>query len=218
MLIRVVSHFRDKINPHGIDELIRIDGLPDDLMFRKKDGKTYLKFPWEIDVDANIPVFIREHCSPMDITEDLPREKNEATGVWQSPSDTRHILGVKVSLDSTPGQEMWKSVERILDRGTSRDMKVPSPIPVANDQKESFSLEAKDIPVVILKPEIVSVSETKTVASSPAPVVAIEPFNAPKVVDETFTCGVCQKIFDKQRGLWMHERKTRHKVKEPIAV
>src|ERR1700681_1542697 len=110
-------------------------------MFRKLDGKTYLRVPFERDIDANIPKEIREHCSPVDITEDLPREKNEATGQWQTPSDTVHMLGVRLNLDTTPGMEMWRKIERILDRGTSRDQKIPEPSVVAPDQKSAFFLE-----------------------------------------------------------------------------
>jgi len=213
MLIRVISHFH-KRNMHGIDELIRIENLPEDMIFRKKDGKTYLVHPWERDIDANIPKDIREHCTPIDITEDLPREKNESTGSWQTPSDTIRILGVRLNLDSTPGMEMWKKIERIIDRGTSRDQKIPAPVVVAPDQKSAFFLEAKDIPVVILKPEILTPSQTSTA-------VAV-PFVPPKIetnLAQMFECGVCKKEFDSQRGLWMHERKTRHKVKEePVAV
>lgn len=214
MLIRVVAHFHRK-NSHGIDELIRIDGLPDDLMFRHKDGKRYLRAPWERDIDANIPVHIREHCAPVDVTEDFPREKNESTGIWQTPSDTRKMLGVKLSLDTTPGLEMWKQVERILDRGTSRDAKIPAPVVVAPDQRSQFALDARDIPVVILKPEIVvpAVSQTETVVESPAPVVEVAVKSS-----EDFECGVCHKGFNAQRGLWMHERKTRHKVAAPVAA
>ena len=212
MLIRVVSHFHKK-NTHGIDELIRIENLPDDLMFRKKGDKTYLVAPWERDIDANIPKEIREHCTPVEITEDLPREKNEATGVWQIPVDTVTILGVRLNLDSMPGTEMWRKLERILDRGTSRDMKIPEPAVVAPDQKSPFALEAKDIPVVILKPEVV-VTQT-------AVAVPVEPPQVEVKIEEPvqmFECGVCHKEFSAQRGLWMHERKTRHKVKEPVAV
>ena len=42
MLIRVCAHFTEGANMQGIDEMIRIDGLPDDLMFRFKNGKRYL--------------------------------------------------------------------------------------------------------------------------------------------------------------------------------
>jgi hypothetical protein len=215
VLIRIVSHFHKK-NTHGIDELIRIDNLPDDLMFWHRDGRTYLKIPWERDIDTNIPKSIREHCTPMDITEDLPREKNEATGQWQTPSDTIRILGVKLNLDSTPGAEMWVKLQRILDRGTSRDQRIPEPAVVAPDQKSDFFLEAKDIPVVILKPESPSVS-TVTAVLNPVepPKVDVTVEDSPR---QMFECGVCHKEFDAQRGLWMHERKTRHKVKEPAVA
>jgi hypothetical protein len=215
MLIRIISHFHKK-NTHGIDELIRIENLPDDMMFTRKDGRVYLRSPWTRDVDANIPKEIREHCTPMDITEDLPREKNEATGAWQTPSDTVRILGVRLDLDSTPGMETWKKLQRILDRGTSRDQKVPEPAVVAPDQKSAFALEAHEIPVVILKPEVAVPAQTVTAVAVP-----VEP---PKVVVKVeepvqmFECGVCHKEFNAQRGLWMHERKTRHKVKEPAVA
>lgn len=209
MLIRVCAHFR-RANMHGIDELIRIDGLPDDLMFRLKDGKRYLRSPWEPDLDVNIPHDIREHCTPLDITEDMPREKNEATGLWQTPSDTKRILGVRIQLDNNPGREMWKQIERILDRGTPRDQKIPVPAMVAPNQKDPFNLESRDIPVVNLQPEGISKIATVTVSSAA---------EVPATFDQTpqkFTCGVCNKEFNAQRGLWMHERKTRHKVKEPV--
>ena len=211
-MLRIVSHFH-KQNTHGIDELIRIDGLPDDMMFRRKDGKVYLQSPWERDVDANIPKDIREHCTPIDITEDLPREKNEATGVWQIPSDTVRILGVKLNLDSTPGMEMWRKLERIIESGTPREQRIPRPAVVAPDQKSPFFLEAKDIPVVILKSEVVTTTATAVSA----------PFNPPKIDVEVsppqmFECGECKKEFSAQRGLWMHERKMRHKSKEPVVA
>lgn len=220
MLIRVISHFHKK-NTHGIDELIRIDGLPDDFMFRRSNGKVYLKAPWERDIDANIPVVIREHCTPMDITENLPREKNEATGLWQEPTDTIRILGVRLNLDITPGMEAWKKLQRILDRDTPRDQKVPEPAVVAPNMTDPFFLEAKDIPVVILRQEIVAplFQQTVTVSTIPTPEIKMEvKVEEPAPPPQMFECGVCHKEFSAQRGLWMHERKTRHKVKEPVAV
>jgi hypothetical protein len=210
VLFRIISHFHKK-NTHGIDELIRIDNFPDELMFRREGTKTFLVYPFERDIDANIPKDIREHCTPTDITENLPREKNESTGQWQTPVDIIRILGVRLNLDSTPGMEMWQKIQRILDKDTPRDQRVPEPAVVAPDMKSPFALEAKDIPVVTLRTEI-----------KVAPVIAV-PFNPPKVeevVDEQlFVCGVCKKEFKAQRGLWMHERKTRHKVKEePVAA
>jgi hypothetical protein len=215
MLIRICSHFH-KQNNHGIDELIRIDGLPDDLIFRREEGKVFLRVPFEKDIDANIPKEIREHCTPIDITENLPREKNEATGQWQTPSDTIRILGVKLDLDSTPGMETWKKLQRILERDTPRDQKVPSPAVVAPDMTSPFFLEAKDIPVVVLRQEVVQPQiVTHTVVTVPVEVPKME---IKTEEPHKFECGVCHKNFGQQRGLWMHERKTRHKVKEPVAA
>lgn len=185
-------------------------------MFRREGDKTFLASPFERDIDANIPKDIREHCSPMDITENLPREKNEATGQWQTPSDTIRLLGVRLNLDSTPGMEMWQKIQRILDRDTPRDQRVPEPAVVAPDMKSPFALEAKDIPIVTLK------SEVKAPALSVATTVSV-PFNPPAIKVEVcdlqmFQCGVCKKEFKAQRGLWMHERKTRHKATEPVAA
>jgi len=218
MLIRICSHFH-KQNTHGIDELIRIEGLPEDFIFRRSGNKLFLKAPWERDIDANIPKEIREHCTPVDITENLPREKNEATGEWQEPSDTIRILGVKLNLDSTPGMETWKQLQRILDRDTPRDQKVPVPAVVAPNMTDPFYLEAKDIPVVILRQEVrapVIITETTVTSAVPVPEMTIEVASEPK--PDKFECGVCHKKFDAQRGLWMHERKTRHKVKEPVVA
>ena len=209
MLLRIVSHFH-KQNTHGIDELIRIDGLPEDFFFFRKDGNLFLKSPWERDIDVNIPKSVREHCEPFEITESLPREKNEATGQWQIPVDKITVLGVKLNLDSTPGMETWKQLQRILDRDTPRDQQVPQPARVAPDMNSAFYLEASDIPVVSLRKEVIQPRiETQTVSSA---VVS-------DIAPSKFECGVCQKSFAVQRGLWMHERKTRHKVKEePVAA
>jgi len=219
MLIRLVSHAR-KGNPNLIDELIRIEGLPEDMLFRFRDGKKYLKSPWEPDADINIPHHIREHCDPMDITVDLPPEKNEVTGVLQRPVDTFRILGVKLVMDNNPGKEMWTQIERILDMATPRDKKVPVPAIVAQNHRDQFFLESKDIPVCDLRPPKMEVPVTvSTAVKVEIPVI---PFNPPNVDESVkpvkFTCGVCHKIFGQQRGLWMHERKTRHKAKEPVAV
>lgn len=204
MLIRIVSHFT-KANKHGIDELIRIDGLPDDMMFTRRNGKVYLKSPWEKDIDVNIPKNIRGACNPMDISEDLPREKNEVSGNWQNPTDTRTVLGVKLNLDIQPGLEMWKRIQRILEHSVPRDMKIPVPRPVAPDQKENFDLEESDIPVVII--------DSSEKVEVPVPVAVVE-----EVKKTIFTCGICSKEFNAQRGLWMHERKKRHKVNDPVAA
>lgn len=220
MLIRLVSHATRR-NSNLIDELIRIDGLPEDMVYRFSNGKRYLKSPWEPDIDANIPRHIREHCEPVVITEDLPPERNQVTGELQKPTDTKTILGVRLNLDNNPGKEVWEQITRILEHSIPRDMKIPLPAIVAPNQKDAFSLEAKDIPVVDLRPP--KVQPTITVAT-PA-VVQIQPvvaFNPPKAEEPiqpvVFTCGVCKKSFEAQRGLWMHERKTRHKVKEAVAV
>jgi hypothetical protein len=210
MLIRVTARFH-KQNSHGIDEMICIKGLPDDLMFRHKEGRTYLRFPWEMDIDANIPIHIRELCDPMDISEDMPHEKNEVTGQWQNPTDTRRVLGVKISLDHTPGTEMWRQVERILEHETPRDRKLPTPVKVAPDQKSPFALELKDIPVVILRAALVIVSDTKTVAEEPPVIIKTE-------TKIPFQCAVCSKTFSELRGLLMHGRRMRHKAPEPVAA
>lgn len=219
MLIRLVAHAH-KGNPNLIDELIRIDGLPDNLLYHFKDGKCYLMPPWEPDIDANIPKHIREHCQRVEITRDLPPERNEITGVMQRPSDTFTILGVKINLDNTPGKEMWAQIERILDMGTPRDRKVPTPRVVAPNQKDAFFLDAEDIPVCDLRPPKIEVpvttSEAVKVEIPVAPVPAPAPAAPP--VHRVYTCGVCQKSFVAERGLWMHERKMRHKVQEPVAV
>jgi len=207
LLIRIVSHFY-RGNKHGIDELIRIDGLPYDMLFIRRNGKTYLRPPWERDADVNIPKHIRGACTPMEISEDLPKEKNEVTGQWQAPTDTYTVLGVKLNLDIQPGYEMWQRIQRILEHSVPRDMKIPVPKPVAPDQKVPFSLEESDIPVVVIA------SQEAVKAAIPEPVASVETPNAPNV----FKCGVCKREFDKQRGLWMHERNKRHKNTEPVAA
>jgi hypothetical protein len=146
----------------------------------------------------------------MDISEDLPREKNETTGQWQNPTDTRRILGVKISLDHTPGTEMWRQVERIIDRDTPRDKKLPAPVKVAPDQKSPFALEVSDIPVVTL-PAALIIVENKTTSEAVSPVLKTE-------TKIPFQCAVCQKTFDELRGLLMHGRRMRHKAPEPVAA
>lgn len=212
MLIRLCAHF-SRQNMNGIDELIRIDGLPEALLFRAKDGKRYLNAPWEIDPDMNIPSYIREHCEPTEITIDLPKERDGVTGLLQTPVDTVRVLGVRLQLDNNPGKEMWAQIERIIEGHTPNDKKIPKPAVVAPNQKDPFFLEAKDIPVVDLRPAKL----VPLVTASSAPVAVFNPVIKTET-PEVFTCGVCQKSFGAQRGLWMHERKTRHKVKEPVAV
>jgi hypothetical protein len=211
MLLRLCSHHTRR-NMNGIDEMISILGLPETMLFRFKGESRYLNDPWEIDAPVNIPVSIRSVCEPVEITVDLPKERNEVTGVLQSPTDKITILGVRIRMDNNPGKELWAKIERLIEAATPNDKKIPFPKPVAPNQKEAFFLEAGDIPVVDLRPA--KAPETVTVSTATVAVIPDIPVKAP----ETFQCAVCQKSFGQQRGLWMHERKMRHKAKEPVAA
>jgi hypothetical protein len=209
VLIRLSAH-HSRRNMNGIDEMIAIQGLPDDLIFRFHEGKRYLKGPWEIDPEKNIPKHIREHCETFDIAVDLPKERNEMTGTLQMVTDTVQAIGFRIALDNNPGKELWARIERLIEGHTPNDKKIPRPAIVAPNQKEDFFLSAEDIPVVDLRPKM---TETVTVVTTPSPIVQMK-VEGPS----SFSCLVCHKSFSEKRGLWMHGRKMRHAVDQPVAV
>lgn len=192
MLIRLSAH--PKKNPNGIDKLIVIRGLPEEMMFSYgKNGERSIRAPFEADVDVNIPKSIRHLCTPVEVTYRFPPIEK---GV-ESVVDKKIVLGLRFDFQNQPGHELWQRIEKILDQEMPRGMKIPEPVIVAEDMRSPFSLEPEDIPVVDLNKEI------------PAPLI---PKEEPKVEhrpSNDYQCE-CGKAFEKPKALHMHERRSKH--------
>lgn len=236
MLIRITQHYPN--NPSHIDKLIAIKGLPEDWLFRtSRFGGKELVYPWEPDVEENIPEHIRHLCEPTEITQVFPPiEKGRDYVV-----DKKTILGLKFSYMTEPGQVLWDKIERYLDRMTPRDQKVPQPVLVAPNHKDNFNPHAvrktvrgslelykSEIPVVDLRtvkeePAAILVSypttagtgnTTVTINQTPQP-----PITAPTLAAE-FQCDQCDKKYAVKQHLTMHKM-GKHRVRkkaEPIGV
>jgi hypothetical protein len=225
MLIRLAGHFKN--NPHHIDKLICIKGLPEEWVFKPSrwlpGGKELIK-PWIPDVEANIPGAIRHLCDPVEIAEYAPPIQPGVAGI----TDTKTILGIKLHFDTQPAYDIWEKIERWLERITPRDQKVPEPVLVAKDHKgDGISAFSPHIGrrnsrgVIEVMPAEIPVVEFVKEPLAPPPMsqeqIALEikklqgqlnvstaPVEEPK---ETFPiCPQCQKKFNNERGLNTHVR------------
>jgi hypothetical protein len=214
MLIRLVGHNvkdrRHEKNPHAIDKLFVVNGLPEEWMFRKTpDGGKEIVRPWEADVDANIPVAIRHLCEKTEITQRFSPIEKGAQGF----TDKRIILGLRLDLSNQPAKEMWERVEDYIERSLPRDERFPSPRVVAKDHREAFSLEPDQIPVVNLLPKVEVPLVTRTVVETPAAAVFVpkeETFERAEYKCPEPECGMS---FPRQQGLRMHNTKRHRKEK-----
>lgn len=195
--------------------------------------------PFEPDVESNIPKDIRSLCDVTEVTIVFPPiEKGRDYVV-----DKRMILGVRFNFLTEPGYELWTKIERYLDKMIPRDQKVPDPVIVAPNQKDSFnphqtrrtargSLEMfpSEIPVVDLRTISLTQEPVYTVATSSQvilPVPSVETktvgpdFSSVKIEKKIITdveCDVCQKKFSNVRAVRMHKMKSHSKKKEPAGV
>src|SRR3982750_4961633 len=188
MLILLVSHHKE--NQHHIDKLINIEGLPQEWFFYEKEGRKYIKGPWEIAPTTNLPPDIRTHFQPqpMKICSETPMEFR----VGDQPQAPRWITqehdayALRIDYQNGPGHDMWEQVEEILDRETPRHLKVPKPAKVGD--RQTWKLQASEVPSVRL--------------NGAEPVIV--PGSPPVARPNELVCDQCQATFEKDRALWMH--------------
>lgn len=224
MLIRLLTHHVN--NPHLIDKLIIIKGLPKDWVFRKVPQGDQLLKPWEADVDRNIPRDVQsqtEQITFVQYFQNVRHHDRNYDGFW----DERKVWGLRLDYAYGPGREMWEQIVDYIDRTLPRGEKMPDPVLVAKDQHSPFEthmarrsrsgsgleLVPSEVPIIDLNKYIEPpvVVPTVTVVSSP---VVTEFKETPIVSRESFICE-CGKSFDKKQGLRMHKMKA-HK-KEAVA-
>lgn len=213
-LIRLVSHHVN--NPTMIDKLIFIEGLPDDMFFAKAKGKHVLdefdnegkmkeefisvetvKEPWEADVEANYP---KEILAKFGIDREI------YTKIDRNVVGPSKVRAFKIDYQTGPGEDMWKHIERILDRETPRDRKIPVPA-IVGDRRD-WQLDVDDVPAVTLAP-----------TATPIPVVPPPPLivaGKHDQVKQVFNCELCtREPFISKQALRMHNMK-KHPEKKPV--
>lgn len=217
MLIRLVSH--PKGNSDHIDKLIYIEGLPESMVYRIKDGKKFLKEPWTVDTDANIPDRIQRvfFKNPVTVWFELPKDPT-----FQNQQNTEYSVEAncfKIDYQTRQGEEMWKSIENLLDRETPRDMDVPEPA-VVGDRRD-WKLEAADVPSVVLEKSVKAVDKKSSEAPPQAEPSAAESSAPIKLIKgghrkgtSTVKCDVCGKEF-KDTGIDVHKKRMH---KEPVTA
>lgn len=231
MLIRIAAHYID--NPHHIDKMICIKGLPEDWIFKpSKHGGVELLPPWQPDVEENIPTHIRHLCDPREVTFVFPSMEQRG----QFHVDKRTVIGLKFDYMTQAGQDLWDKIERFLETAVPRDQRIPKPVVVAASIRTGFDphmarrsvrggLEfvRADIPVIDVRVATPIAPPAATVSSTPAEatkvVVQQKPPVAEKKVEpvENLPCDECPKVFTKPKALKMHKI-VAHKKKEPVGV
>lgn len=225
MLIRICDHFRN--NPKRIDKLIAIKGLPKEWLFVERDG-IELRKPWQPDIDANIPLEIRNLCEPMYVNfRYSPVERGQKEII-----DRRQILGLKIDYNSEPGREMWDQIERYMEETIPRNERVPVPVVCARDERSAFetyrprrtatnSLEFVPAPVPEIdlnQYKVVVVEHIPPVVSplttTPATVVTSPPLEPQATI---LKCNECDYEHKSKAGLRMHKMK-RHPEKEKVGT
>src|SRR6267142_2614602 len=183
LLIRLVMHPTN--NPHLIDKLIILRGLPYEWVFKKskyriehEDGSVEeaigdrLLTPWTPDADVNIPREVRDLTEPITFVHWFPDVQFQATtgartfhGFWEK----RTVWGLCLDYSRGPQQELWTKIEEYIDKTLPRGEKMPNAVQVAKDQKSEFktylarrgktlsSLEMveMDVPIVDLRMSVV---------------------------------------------------------------
>lgn len=211
MLIRLVSH--PEKNSDHIDKLIYIEGLPESMIYRVKDGKKFLKEPWQVDNDENMPNRIQNvfFKNPVEVWFELPKDP---TFPGQQNTEYRVEANCfKIDYQTRQGEEMWKQIEKLLDRETPRDMEIPKPA-VVGDRRDWF-LEAADVPSVVLEGKASSpkhIEDTPVVEKSVG--ADIVPPKEKKVI-KMVKCGKCGKELN-ERGLLIHTTRIHGKEKEAV--
>lgn len=236
-MIRLCAHH--VMNPHLIDKLIVIKGLPHDWIFKTTDHGEELKAPWEPDADVNLKE-VKHLCEPITFVKYFqPVRHYDRTydGFW----DKRTVLGLKLDYAYGPGKEMWENILDYIDRTLPRGQKMPDPIIVAKDQKSHFephlarrSRTGSGIELVPSEVPVIDLTQNMTIISPPvqtqtASVASITLVNEPKttvtgvtpperlVQAQEYKCEECLLSFEKPRGLMMHTMK-KHPSKEKVTV
>lgn len=222
MLIRLLTHHVN--NPHLIDKLIIIKGLPKDWIFKKVPQGDQLLRPWEADVDRNIPKDVQAQTEPVKFVQyfqNIRHHDRNYEGFW----DERTVFGLRLDYAYGPGREMWEKIVDYIDASLPRGEKMPDPVLVAKDQHSPFEthmarrsrsgsgleLVPADVPVIDLNKYIIAPTPTVTVTVA---TTAVIPEFKETVSQETFSCE-CGKSFEKKQALRMHKMKA-HK-KEAVA-
>jgi len=208
MLIRLVSH--PVRNKWAVDKLIFIEGIPEELIYYKREGKNYIREPWTRDVTENIPEYIRSGITPFSVRiYTSPTEKG-----LPAMDEEFTAYGLVLDYQNPRAEEIWKRIERMIDQDTPRGEALPEPVLVStaidNDHRMlGFDIKDEDIPRVILTvhpPKIKAGVKQVSV-----PVVAALP-SIPCI------CTECKKEFKVIQGLRMHQMKTKHQQRVPQAA
>ena len=214
MLIRIVDHFRN--NPKRIDKLIAIKGLPKEWFFDEHpDGNTYLKSPWQPDVDKNIPHMIRHLCEPMDLTFKFSPIEKGIPGFIEH----KRVLGLKIDYNTEPGREMWDQVERYIQETIPRNEKVPEPLVCAKDEHSPFetylprrSSQNRSLafePMDLQETDLTIYDEQAVQPKKPVWVPPAEP-KKPVAIEEisaNLKCDECPFQHKSPKGIQMHKMK-----------
>jgi hypothetical protein len=213
-LIRLMSD--GKNNPEHADKMIAIDGLPEEWFFdcRKDhddkgapDQRLFLRDPWEVDITENIPEGIRAKFCPLPIQVWFETPMEIRPGTYQSAPAMEWIrymktaYGFRLNVQTNAGRAMWDQILDLLDRETPRSQRIPEPAVVGN--KIQWTLQTDKVPFAKL---------TGTVAIVPPEQIVI-PEIKPVARPDQYACRTCGNVFDKERGRWMHERKS-HGIKD----
>jgi len=208
MLIRIAGHGFN--NPHLIDKLIIIKGLPFDWIFKKVPQGNQLLPPWNPDIEENIPESLKTQVEPIVYCQwfdSVRHHDRNYEGFW----DTRTVHGLKLECQYGPAQEMWKKIEEYVEGTLPRTEKMPVPVLVAPDQKSDFKphvakrdgqghlvLMPASVPVVDLtiygKPD--SIVERPKIAPEIPPV----PWNP-----LAYACEFCEQEFMEKNALKNHK-------------
>lgn len=197
-LIRLISHpYRNKFLG---DKMIFVEGIPEHLMYFKRNGKNFLKEPWMVDVSENIPESVKAKFQPEPFI--VNRHQSSPEKGIPPLDDELPVHGLMLDCQNGQGEEMWKKIERMIDDITPRGEDLPEPIlivPSLDDEHRNlpFGIEAIEILRVDLK--------TKKVE-----LVRAEREAPPVQSNKVFSCPDCPKAFPKEQGLRMHKMKARH--------
>jgi hypothetical protein len=225
-LLRIVQH--PKKNNQAIDKLIYVEGIPAHLL-----QVNPLSGMWSIDNPLNLPEDIRKKFNVFcmsDIPEEerfvkMDRAVRDVQGNIVATEKVDYLLVegqhellpqeikdkylkgkfhcLKLEYGNANGERIWKTIERLIEHGTPRDLPLPEPAIVGD--RLNWRLKASEVPIVILTPAG-KIGQT---------VVKPESVAMPEETKPKPECSICGKKFGDKRGISFHMKK--HEREKAVA-
>ena len=107
---------------------------------------------------------------------------------FKTKAEGASVYPVMLNLDLGPDQEAWNNAQREAFLGARRDRPMPEPLPVSAENKDGWSVDNEDVPVIEFD----------------------EPVAKENTKEEKFVCSTCTVNFKTENALSIHKGRAKH--------